>query len=299
MIKTITQNELETKFFKIIKAYLDQIRLTNLAKDYVELNLILIKMLSNLTSANVLWSRNKIYDSFVVLRSAFESFVLFEYLKTFPKYTDEYILDAEISRFKIYFGYYKHGFMEIAELTDSYLKLKSEAQKKLNLKINSSTNILEFNLSKLEGKLRSLPPLNQKVERMIKELLKKDEADIKELELFSLAGYRINSQFSHGDLYSIIDAFVTSDKSKLNEKIYENIKECFRQSVYIIAYSMEAITELLNIDNTLKQVVWDKIIQFYDYLGYDTKKMFADRIPNKPNIIDIYNFDLRNSIYSI
>lgn len=292
MANIITQTELEAKFFEIIKAYLDQIRLTKLAKDYVELNLILIKMLSNLTSANVLWSKNKIYDSFIILRSAFESFVLFEYLKTFPENIEQYILDAEISRFKIYFGYYKHGVMKIDELTDSYLKLKLEAQKKLNLKINSSTNILEFNISRLEGKLHSLRPLNQKTGRMIEELLKKDKADIRELELFSLAGYRINSQFSHGDLYSIMDSFFTPDKSKLNEKISENIKECFRQSAYIIAYSIESITELLNLDNTLKQVVWDKIIQFYDYLGYDTKKIFADRIPKKSNIIDICNIDL-------
>ncbi|EKE04792.1 MAG: hypothetical protein ACD_20C00003G0019 [uncultured bacterium] len=300
MAKEITTQDLQTKFIDIINTYHEYVNNFNLGENNAILKLILAKTLTNLCSANLLWSKALFYDSFILLRSSFESFILFEYLVSFPDEVDTYKLDSEISEFKNLYGYYKRGLLSIEQLSEVFLELQDETKAKLKINIDPKTNLIEFNLKKLEGFFKSHKSILQNPFKMMDKLKEAKHPYIKEIDCYSLHTWNINSQMVHGEFHHLKNYFI---KTEFNENEYQSelldkIKECFRQSSAIIVYSMESINSLIEDSKDFKISVWEKIKLFHKYLGYDVSRLFNQKIIEQSDLIQIIKNPILIPVYN-
>ena len=92
----MTQREITTKGFqdRVREIAKDFIAFVNSNKEYhdtnIELMLLLNKLISNIQGATLLASYRMFNESKIILRSCFETLVLFEYVSTFPNEIEKY-----------------------------------------------------------------------------------------------------------------------------------------------------------------------------------------------------------------
>ena len=291
-----TTQGLQEKFQDITETYHKFLINSNLGENDSIFKLILAKILTNLSSANLLWSVGRCYDAFIILRSAFNSLILFEYLISFPDKVETYKIDSEIAQFKNVFGYFERGFLPIEGLTECYLVLSNKTKARLKLTIDPKTNILKFKLDKLKKSLEDQKlnrSLTQKMYKMRDELKKENRHNIDEIVNHWLTSWNKNSHITHGEFYTLTDNFIENNNENEKQlKLTDEIKECFRQSMGIIVYSMESVNSLVKDENNFKKSIWDKILIFYKYLGYDTNKLFKKGTDIQSGLIQV----IRNPI---
>jgi len=270
MVINITGNELEKRFKEIMQAYIISFKDNEkLKKDYLELKLILFKIASNLQAANLLWAKAGYNDAKILLRSAYESMVLFEYLINYPDETKTFNEHSKICEFNNIFSYFKRNYINIEELIKIYNSLETNIRMQIPFENISKKGIISYDVHKLEKFFISqFKPISQKVHFMMSQLKKKNTPHWSVIKEYSITSYNIGSQITHGCLNTLIDAFV---QKPTDSKNLQEIKGCFSDSIFIIHITLESLETLVQLDNS--SYIGDKIRPFYEYLGYDLSVM--------------------------
>lgn len=181
---------------------------------------LLKKIISNVTSANILIFENYINEAKIVLRSALETIVLLTYLSKFPNKIKDYLDEMQILKIKSNFIMYKNlQDKEVVEIdgriyTKQELSLESEnffepiresAKKKLSDSLGIKKLVFnEKTFTKFEKYFSTLRPEFMRYEKMYREL-DKSGFKIKDVSDYSLKDiiymfYNDSSQVAHGCL---------------------------------------------------------------------------------------------------
>lgn len=235
----ITTEGMQDKFHEVAGAFYEFVEQNHDFKNNnLELILILNKILSNLQKACLLWSQAFFNEAIIILRSAFESLVLFEYLVYFPSKIIELKEDNIIASFKNIYGYYKRGYLKEDALKDSYNALPIAIQSKLNYLQKSSTGIITYDVKKLEKSLNSATSLGQQTRKMIAELEKTGDPNFKIIYDSQIRMYNIASQVAHSGLESLVNLIKIDIKDK---KLLREIESFRRDSFVVLTCIVETL----------------------------------------------------------
>lgn len=166
-----------------------------------ELMLLLNKISSNIQAAMLLSSRMLFSESKIILRSAFETLILFIYLIEFPKEINHYKEDNLISEIKTIYMCYKQGFAKLQDVINCYEKYKNKF----------SLNILPFEKiddKEIEKYFKSHKPLSQKTTFMIGKLKARNYFLSNHLSMLRVLIYNLNSEVTHSRLDTLFLPFV-------------------------------------------------------------------------------------------
>lgn len=181
------------------------------------LYVLIKKIISNATSANILIYEGLINEAKIILRSAIESVILVAYLSQFPEKIDDYLDEAQIIKVKNNFIALKN--MRYDEAIDVYgntcskedlVKEHKQCFNKINKtaqdKILKSLNLKDFNITdenfqKFDKYFTNFRPHFMKFDKMFRELDNKD-FKIKDVQDYSLKDivycfYNESSQVAH------------------------------------------------------------------------------------------------------
>lgn len=256
--KIINSTEMQKRFGDILTKYNKLINHSQLSKSNKYLYLILIKILNNLHAANLLWSIGIYFESFIIIRSAFESFVLFEFLVANPEKIEIYETDSLIAEFKFLFALYKRSILAKINLFNAYKALPEKVQKLL-MGVQNGT---DFNdIGKLENILNKHKLCSQEVRKMLDSLEQKNTPHSKIINNYLPQIYGVSSVISHGSLNKIVSKLM--DNPEIND-----LRECFRQSQFILCLSITTFKEIIKpkkFDNEIK-IIQQDLHSFKEYL---------------------------------
>ena len=250
MENIITTLGLQNKVKNIAKEY---IKFVNSNKNFhdnnFELMLLLNKIISNIQAATLLSSRMLFSESKIILRSAFETLVLFEYLLEFPKELCRYKDDNIISEIQTVYACYKRNFATFQDVVNACEKLEPQLIFPLSLK-NNKNGIVTYDESTFEqyfnGKDRkSFKPLSQKVMYMLEKLKNSDHFIGDYISVFQVNIYNLNSQVAH----SRLDTLFLPIDSLTNDETIREIQAYFRQSVFLLHAIIQTLKVKCNYQN--------------------------------------------------
>ncbi len=186
-------------------------------KEKLVLYVLIKKIISNVTSANILIYEGQINEAKIILRSAIESVILITYLSQFPEKINDYLDEAQIIKIKNNFIVFKN--MRDSEPIDVYGntctkedlikenkqcfdKINKTAQDKILKSIKlKDFNITDENLDKFNKYFKNFRPHFMKFDKMFRELDNKG-FKIKDVQDYSLKDivycfYNESSQVAH------------------------------------------------------------------------------------------------------
>ena len=220
--------------------------------------ILLRKIISNLECINLLLAGQFTHEILILLRSAFETVLLFCYLTTHLDKQQEYIYDSELIEFKNTFILVKNCKKDIETgsnpdldinaaikwHTDIFNSVLSEENKKYILKelkidkyIITEDNFAIFDkFFRTNNRVRK--PFFMDMEKMCKELPKFNDIDAQFRDLI-FSDYNLNSQVTHGQYHLWSRGFYT------DAKFIENVKS---QLVKIVTYPLIYLKPQVNID---------------------------------------------------
>lgn len=176
----MTQRKITTKGFqdKVREIAKDFIVFVNSNEEYhdanTELMLLLNKLNSNIQGATLLASYGMFNESKIILRSGFETLVLFEYLSIFPEEMEKYKEDNDILEFQNLFGFFKRGYAKYENLIKAYDELSNILGRKIPFEEKTESGVVTYNLEALEkyfrGGRKGFKPLSQQIRHMIEKL---------------------------------------------------------------------------------------------------------------------------------
>lgn len=231
-----------------------QNRVKNIAEEFVlfvnsnktfhdtngELMLLLNKINSNIQAAMLLSSRILFSESKIILRSAFETLILFIYLIEFPKEINHYKEDNLILEIKTIYMCYKHGSAELQDVINCYKKYKNKFSLKI-LPFEKIDNKGRKNIGEngIEKYFKSYKPLSQKTIFMIDKLNETNYFLAKYLFMSKVLIYNLNSEVMHSRLDTL---FLPLGNLNENEKLKE-LQNSFCQSVNLLHSIIEVLKE--------------------------------------------------------
>ena len=188
------------------------------SKELLVYYVLIKKIISNATSANILIYENYINESKILLRSAVETVILITYLAHFPEKISDYLDEAQILKVKCNFIAYKEtkegepvdiwgNTCTKKELTKENKRCFDEVQESAKAKILKGIGIEDFiitedNYEKFNKYFRNFKPEFMKYEKMYKEL---DKVGFKLKDIFEYSlrdivygFYNDSSQVTHG-----------------------------------------------------------------------------------------------------
>lgn len=285
--REITTKGFQDKVLKIAKSFIDFV---NSKKEYhdnnIELMLLLNKINTNIQGATLLASYGMFSESKIILRSAFETLVLFEYLSNFPDKIEQYKEDNIIAEIQIVFGFYKRGYATYEKLVEVYDKLTSDLKTKIPFKQESEHGVISYNTELLEkyfkGYRDGFKPLSQKVLFMLEELNKINSFNAKYLSEYQIMLYNINSQVAH----SRLDTLLLSVKNLSNNEEKEELQWCFRHSVCLLFPIIKYLEAKQNYE--CPRELWEYIFDTMKYLDFNIQELKQQE--SKENLIDIIKF---------
>lgn len=273
----MTQREITTKGFqdKVREIAKDFIAFVNSNKEYhntnTELMLLLNKLNSNIQGATLLASYGMFNESKIVLRSGFETLVLFEYLSTFPEEMKKYIEDNAILEYQNLFGFYKRGYGSFEDLIKAYNKLSDFIDKKIPFEEKTESGVVSYNQDVLEkyfrGSRDGFKPLSQQVRKMIDNLNKAQSFKSKKLKEYQIILYNINSQVAHSRLETLY--LPIEDLSE--NKIKTEVQDCFSHSAWMLKFVVDYLVEKQ--DYEYPQDLHEKIVNTMRYLDFDIPEL--------------------------
>lgn len=269
----MTQRKITTKGFqdKVREIAKDFITFVNSNKEYhdtnTELMLLLNKLNSNIQGATLLASNGMFNESKIILRSGFETLVLFEYLSTFPEEMKKYIEDNAILEYQNLFGFYKRGYGSFEDLIKAYNKLSDFVGKKIPFEEKTESGVVSYNQDVLEkyfrGSRDGFKPLSQQVRKMIDNLNKAQSFKSKKLKEYQIILYNINSQVAHSRLETLY-----SPVEDLSEnKIKTEVQDCFSHSAWMLKFAVDYLVDKQ--DYEYPQDLHEKIVDTMRYLDFD------------------------------
>lgn len=237
----------------------------------LELMLLLNKISSNIQAATLLSSRILFSESKIILRSAFETLVLFEYLLEFPKKLENYKEDNIITEIQNIYGFYKRGYLTYEKLIEIYDKLSINLKTQIPFKELTPNGVISYNTNLLDtyfkGYRDGFKPISQKTLYMLDELKKAKNFISDYLQKFQIIIYNINSQVAHSRLDTLFLSVQTlSDK----ETIYE-MQWCFRHSTYLLYAIIWTLETKCNYKPSMS--LSKNIVDTMQYLNFDIPKI--------------------------
>lgn len=244
MNKEITTDGIQEKNKKIVQGFIEFVEQN---KDFKDNNTILVLILnkinSNLNSAVFLSTYLMFNEAKIIIRSAFESLVLFEYLLEFPEKIERYKKENLISGFHGFFNFYKRGFLDKKGLIEAYNSYGHEIREKIPFEDVSNTGLITYNDKKLEeyfrGGRKGFKPLCQQVNMMLKELKENQCPCYSSLYLDQIDLYNFNAEVSHTRLATLLRPV-----KKLEDKeILIEIQNIFRSAACIYKVVIETLEQ--------------------------------------------------------
>ena len=287
MVKVIEAEKIQKKFAEIINVFVNSFKDNDIfSEDKIILEILLLKISSNVDAANILCTNRRPYEAKIIIRSAFESQVLLEFLIHHPEKINEYKYETQISNFKDCFALYKRKFMSENIISKCFDQLDKNLQEEL-LTVKKGNTSKIFRLDLIEKNLRNRKFKFQDIRKLI-DILRKIKSPVAEmlyLNLFDIYGR--NSQISHGEWGPVYKYFVEKSNDK---KEHEEIIDCFRQLIYIISYTRESIKQLNIISNNIE--LRDKIIDFCEYTNYNSLlESMKKQIKPTSDILEIITYN--------
>ncbi len=211
------------------------------SKNLLVYYVLIKKIISNVTSANILIYENYINEAKILLRSAVETVILITYLSQFPMKISDYLDEAQILKLKCNFIAYKEMRegepIDILGNTCTKEELSKENKRCFDIIQESAKSkilkaigledfvITEENIEKFDKYFKNYKPEFMKYENMYKEL---DKAGFKLKDVFEYSlrdivygFYNDSSQVTHG---CFLD---WNRKSKFNQREAEYIFHFF------------------------------------------------------------------------
>lgn len=271
----MTQREITTKGFqdKVREIAKDFIAFVNSNKEYhdtnIELMLLLNKLNSNIQGATLLASYGMFNESKIVLRSGFETLVLYEYLSTFPEKMEKYKEDNDVLEFQNLFGFYKRGYAKYENLIKAYDELSDILGRKIPFEEKTESGVVTYNQGVLEkyfrGGREGFKPLSQQIRYMVEKLNEVKSFNSQKIKEYQITLYNINSQVAHSRLDTLYLSVMTNDKAK-----YE-IQNCFRDSMCMLTLAINYLVDKQNYE--CPKTLWGKIFDTMRYLDFDIPEL--------------------------
>lgn len=266
MKKTITTEGIQSQIYELSKSFVEFVeKNTKFTKDTIELKLLLYKINSNIQRAALLWSRGIFLESKIIIRSAFETLVLFEYLIYYPDKVQIYKNDNLIINFQNLFGFHIRGYCKTQKLIKAYKTLPKHIRDIIPYK--TTNNVKPFyDVDKLKdyfsGGRNGFRPLSQRTIYMIEELKKTGSENSKKLSEYQLTMYNMTSQISH----STLDTIIESTKNLEDIVLLERMQDCARDTLIILATISSTLIEKLNYKEPIK--MYGKFGEIMTYLNF-------------------------------
>lgn len=278
----MTQREITTKGFqdRVREIAKDFIAFVNSNKEYhdtnIELMLLLNKLISNIQGATLLASYRMFNESKIILRSCFETLVLFEYVSTFPKEIEKYKEDNAILEFQNLFGFYKRGFGKFENLIKAYDELSNFIGRKIPFEEKTENGIVTYNQELLEdyfrGGRKGFKPLSQQVRKMIDKLNEAQSFNSKKLKECQIILYNINSQVAHSRLETLYSSVEDLSENKLKTEI----QNCFSYSTWMLKFVIDYLVEKQGYK--YPQNLHEKIVDSMNYLDFNISEIKQEEI---------------------
>lgn len=272
MSKEITTKAFQDKVKKIAGEFVEFVNSNKEFHDQnYELMLLLNKISSNIQAATLLSSRMLFSESKIILRSAFETLVLFEYILEFPNELQHYKDDNIITEIHTIYAFYKRGYAKFQDVINICEKYKTTIKTKLPFIIEQKNGVVTYETTLLDkyfgGKDRkSFKPLSQKTSFMINKLVKAKNFIAPQLNEFQVIIYNINSQVAH----SRLDTLFLPLNILSNDETIKELQTCFSNSAMLLYW----------IINTLKIKCGYENSQKLSYAIFDTMKYLNFAVPN-------------------
>lgn len=188
------------------------------SKEKIVFYVLIKKIISNATSANILIYEGQINEAKIVLRSAIESVILVTYLSQFPNEIDDYLDEAQIIKIKNNFIIFKNtregepidvygNICTKEELINENKRCFETIRKRAKTKILSSIGVEDFIITDEKFHLfdkyfTNFRPYFMRFEHMFK-ILNKKSHKIRDVQDYSLKDivycfYNDSSQIAHG-----------------------------------------------------------------------------------------------------
>lgn len=207
------------------------------------LGILLKKLITNLSSANILIFEGYLNESQIVLRSAIETVVLFVYLSEFPEKIDEYNKDGELLYFKNHFMVFK-SIQNDPTLKEEHEQLFGKLCSENKDRILKKLKLTEYKLdeeyfNKLDKYFKNFKPFFMKLEQMYKDLKVKNKKITGDLDLREVVYifYNQASQITHGRLQDW--AFSKDTKHEI-----ENLFSFMRKSIDIPLLTLKEVIKI-------------------------------------------------------
>lgn len=249
MKKEITTDGIQEKNEEIVQGFIEFVEQNKEFKNNnTILVLILNKINSNLNSAVFLSSYIMFNEAKIIIRSAFESLVLFEYLIEFPQEIERYRIEDLISDFHGLFNFYKRDFLDKKKLIEAYNSYEQEIREKIPFEDVSGNGLRIYNDKKLEeffsGGHNGFKPLCQQVNMMMRKLKESQSSCYQSLYLHKIDLYNFNAQVSHTRLQTLIQPV-----KKLDDKeILIEIQNIFRSTACIYKIIVQTLEQKFEYD---------------------------------------------------
>lgn len=225
------------------------------SEDLLVIKQLILKVLSNTTSANILVYETCYEEAHIVLRSAIETVVLIVYLINFPEKTQEYLADCQLLKIKNNFIAYKKTKDELPfivnGLTITKEELEEEDENKFNLisskakeKLLKGAEISEYRfdditldkIDKYFSNPRKFKPFFMSLEIMYEDLKQKNYQILKSYDLRQIIFdfYNESSQIAHG---CFLDWTFKNEFKKEIKKVYQ----FFNKTIPIIKCALDKV----------------------------------------------------------
>lgn len=283
MSKEITTEELQLKIYNIAKSFVDYVQEDkSFEENNIELKLILNKINSNLQKSAWLWSKAAFNEAYIILRSAFESLVLFEYLVYEPDALTKYKNDNILCEFQNLLGFYNRGYSSKQQLILAFNDLDVEIRKSIPFEETTKSGLIIYNEEKLNkffcGGRNGFKPLSQQVTYMINRLREIKSINANRIYEYQIIIYNIGSQITH----TRFDSLIKGIKQLNQQETLEEIKWCSRHSVFILRTIVSVLVNKFQYQNP--EELWQKIILLLDYLQINIDK---SNIPNEEKMTEL------------
>lgn len=212
----------------------------------VELMLLLNKINSNIQAIMLLSSRMLFSESKIILRSAFESTILFIYLVKFPQEIIRYKEDNLITEIKTIYTCYKHKHADLKDVINCYKKYKEKFRLNISLfeKIQDKDNIT-IQEKELEKFFKNFKPLSQQTILMLKKIKESKHFLANHLSLVQVEMYNLNSEVTHSRLDTL---FLNLGNLSTGETLKE-LQINFKQVVVLYHAIIETLTYKCSYEN--------------------------------------------------
>lgn len=264
--KEISTDGIIKSYYEIAKSFVEYIKAgTIFKKNDIDYKLLLSKINDNLQTATSLWAKGTFNEAHIIIRSAFETLVLFEYLVEFPNEIKKYKTDSAIAEFHNVFCFYRRELLNEEAIISCYNSLPENIQKEIKF-LEKKNGVIVPNFQKLEDFFYNHKYLCQKVHHMIRKLKEAKSLNSKKLNYYRIPLYDMSSQIAHSHRHTIID----TAKKMEDEEMLENMQNFFRYAISILLIVYK--TAMDKFEYSPADQFLEKVYAMYDYLGIEVPK---------------------------